>query len=354
MLSASSAHVTTLVASTRSEMSTKRDHAAIQETRQGARLRRKGGVLLVGVVLAGVVVVTTAWTSTRTAAPVHLYWANNTPGWGAKPAATTIGRARLDGTGVEHSFVSGAGRRPCGVALDRKHIYWGELQGGEIGRPDEGGAIGRANRDGSRVNARFVPAPGMGACGVAIAGGHIYWANGGAIARANEDGTHVDLHFIPGLASAAGGTCGIATAGKYVYWGKWDEVTPQRTIGRAKLDGSDVDSRFITGVVNACGIAVARGHIYWTNYPAGVRSRQFRAAIGRANLDGTGVNQRFLRTASGPCGVAAYQDHIYWGESKGGFAHPSTTIGRAKLNGSAVNAEFITGIHDICFGLAVG
>jgi virginiamycin B lyase len=99
---------------------------------------------------------------------------------------------------------------------------------------------------------------------------------------------------------------------------------------------------------------VAGGHIYWTNYPFGVGSRHDRAAIGRANLDGTGVNQRFIRTVRGPCGVAAYKDHIYWGQTKGAFAHPSTTIGRANLDGSAVNAQFITGIHDICFGLAVG
>ena len=160
----------------------------------------KGAVVLVGVALVGVVAVTTAWTSARTAAPVHLYWANNTPGWGAKPAATTLGRARLDGTGVEHRFLSGAGRRPCGVTLDRKHIYWGELQGGEVGSPDVGGAIGRANRDGSGVNARFIPPPAGGGCGVAIAGSHMYWASGGAIARANVDGTGVDGQFIPGLA----------------------------------------------------------------------------------------------------------------------------------------------------------
>jgi hypothetical protein len=46
--------------------------------------------------------------------------------------------------------------------------------------------------------------------------------------------------------------------------------------------------------------------------------------------------------------------HIYWGQSTGDSAHPSTTIGRANLDGSAVNDQFITGIHDICGGLAVG
>src|SRR6185436_412323 len=93
-------------------------------------------------------------TSAPAAAPVHLYWANFERG-GAHPAGTTIGRARLDGTGVEHSFVSGTGRSPCGVALDRKHIYWAEQQGGKVGSPNQGGAIGRANRDGSGVNTTF-------------------------------------------------------------------------------------------------------------------------------------------------------------------------------------------------------
>src|SRR6266508_2970168 len=308
----------------------------------------KGAVVLVGVVLAGVVALTTAWTSARTAAPVHLYWANDRSGWGARPAATTIGRARLDGTGVEHSFVSGTGRGPCGVALDRKHIYWGEALGGKVGSPDKGGAIGRANRDGSGVNGKFIPTPAHHGCGVAIAGSHIYWtswackivpgrgcwwapSSGGAIGRANVDGTGVDDQFITDLAIPrspafqSASPCGIAVAGKYIYWMYNAESGKPATIGRANLDGTGVNKRFITGVPNGCGIAVAGGHVYWAN-----------DGIGRANLDGTGVNQRFIRTASGPCGVAVYQGHIYWGQSTGGLAQPITTIGRANLNASAV------------------
>ena len=317
----------------------------------------KGAIALASVALVGVVAVTTAWTSARTAAPVHLYWANSTPGWGAKPAATTIGRARLDGTGVEHSFISGTGRAPCGIALDRKHIYWAEALGGKAGSPDTGGAIGRANRDGSGVNARFIPTPAHHGCGVAIAGSHIYWASGGAIGRANVDGSGVDLQFIPGLAiprtsapGVAGGPCGVAVAGKYIYWMNTVGVPTPVAIGRANLDGTGVNKRFITGVKPGCVIAVVGGHIYWTN-GGPVESRW---AIGRANLDGTGVNQRFIRTAGYPCGVAVYQGHIYWGEWNGRFAHPSTTIGRANLDSSAVNNQFVTGIHDLCGGLAVG
>jgi hypothetical protein len=314
----------------------------------------------VTVALVAAIAITTASTNAPTAAP-YLYWANS---------STMIGRARLDGTGVEQSFVSGTGRGPCGVAVDREHIYWGEQLGGKVGSPDKGGAIGRANRDGSGVNANFIPTPRHHGCGVAIAGGYIYWtswacalspppragncwwspSSPAAIVRANVDGTGVDDRFITGLAIPRSAPvltadpCGLAVAGKYIYWTNAAEGPKPVPIGRANLDGTGVNKRLITGVTNGfCGITVAGGHIYWTN----------GGFLGRANLDGTGVDRRFIRTPGGSCGVAVYQGHIYWTQGTGGHAHPSTTIGRANLDGSAVNNQFITGIHD-CGGLAVG
>jgi len=329
-----------------------------------ARSCRKAATVLAGVVLPALVAVTTAWTSAGTSTPVHLYWTDSTRGSGAKPPPMTIGRARLNGTGVEHSFVSGTGRGPCGVALDRKHIYWGEALGGKFGSPDKGGAIGRANRDGSGVDATFIPTPRAHGCGVAIAGSHIYWASwacaivpgrgcwwapssGGAIGRANVDGTGADSQFITGIgiprspAFQSASPCGIAVAGKYIYWMYGAESLKPATIGRANVDGTGVNKRFITGVPNGfCGIAVAGKYLYWTN----------GGFVGRANLDGTAVNRRFVRTASGPCGVAVYHGQIYWGQAKGGLM----TIGRANLDGSAVDNQFITGIQGTCGGLAVG
>jgi hypothetical protein len=148
-------------------MSRQQDHALIEERGWRARPCRKGAVALVGVALVALVAVTTGSTNAPTAGP-YLYWANS---------KTTIARARLDGTGFEQRFLSGTGRSPCGVALDREHIYWGEALGGKVGSPDKGGAIGRANRDGSGVNAEFIPTPLHHGCGVAIAGNHIYWTS---------------------------------------------------------------------------------------------------------------------------------------------------------------------------------
>ena len=48
----------------------------------------------------------------------HVYWANEN-----QPDFDTIGRANLDGTGVDQRFIEGA-INPCGVAVDGAHVYW--------------------------------------------------------------------------------------------------------------------------------------------------------------------------------------------------------------------------------------
>ena len=72
----------------------------------------------------------------------HVYWTNVDTG--------TIGRANLNGAGVNDSFITGV-FRPEGVAVDSGHVYWA---GGGF-RPN---TIGRANLDGTGVNRRFIAA----------------------------------------------------------------------------------------------------------------------------------------------------------------------------------------------------
>ena len=68
----------------------------------------------------------------------HIYWAN--------AGTNTIGRADLDGSNPNQSFITGASS-PIGVAVDAEHIYWVN---------DDNGTIGRAGLDGSNVNQSFI------------------------------------------------------------------------------------------------------------------------------------------------------------------------------------------------------
>jgi hypothetical protein len=73
------------------------------------------------------------------AVPVrHVYWTN--------AGSDTIGRANLDGTGANQSFIGGASV-PVGVAVDANYVYWTNA-GSDT--------IGRANVDGTGANQSFI------------------------------------------------------------------------------------------------------------------------------------------------------------------------------------------------------
>ena len=237
-----------------------------------------------------------------------VYWADVDRG--------TIGRADLDGTGVDQSFINTASS-PLGVAVDSGHVYWTHL-----------GAIGRANLDGSGVDRSFIAIP-SGSFGLAVDAGHVYWTNfasPGTIGRANLDGSGVDQSFI----SIPNGAWGVAVDAGHVYWADAYSFPPG-TIGRANLDGTGVDQSFISGAQGPFGVAVDAAHVYWAN-------GNFPGSIGRADLDGSGVDQSFISGASYPFGVAVDGAHLYW-------ANDSNTIGRANLDGSGVNQSFISGAN---------
>ena len=69
----------------------------------------------------------------------HIYWSN----WAD---TGSIGRANLDGTGVNQNFISDAAK-PVGVEVDSNDIYWSNYNFG---------SIGRANLDGTGVNQTFI------------------------------------------------------------------------------------------------------------------------------------------------------------------------------------------------------
>ena len=216
----------------------------------------------------------------------YVYWAEENR---ATPNDSTIFRANLDGSPAPlrpGSCDSGVARDlvepPHGIAVDGAHVYW-----------THGTSIGRANVDRTAVNESFitgaVAAPST-TDGVAVDGAHIYWTDGssGTIGRANLDSTGANPNFITG----ASGPAGVAVDGAHVYWAN----NASGTIGRANLDGSNPNQSFITGAGAPAGLAVDGAHVYWANSASG--------ALGRANLDGSSPNQSFVASSPNPLGLA--------------------------------------------------
>jgi len=231
----------------------------------------------------------------------HVYWAD--------PAGGAIGRANLDGSGPAYGFITGADN-PCGVAVNDTHVYWTNLKGN---------SIGRANLDGTEATQTFIDAVSE-PCGVAVDHKFIYWTSAGFhyIGRALLTGDK-GPHLVDGDGSFD--FCGVAVNGTHLFWGGFGN-----RIGRVDLDGSNPDPAFIAGIERPCGLAVGGGHIYWVEQttPSGIAS---------ANLDGTVVNRGLLTDLGRyPCGIAV--DGL-------SVVHPLPpslswfSLGRARYNGES-------------------
>lgn len=196
----------------------------------------------------------------------HVYWANY--------SGHSIGRANLDGTGIEQEFIDGID--PYALAVAKGHIYWTDAAAG---------SIGRANLDGGEIDRGFIA--GVGSFfGLAANSEHLYWGNveDGAIGRANLDGTGVEPEFVKPDGPLT--PYGVAVDPGHVYWAN----SQNNSIGRANLDGGDVDEAFIADA-HPAGVAVDAGHVYW-GYAI------YAGAIGRANLDGSDIDNDWMPAGS--------------------------------------------------------
>jgi virginiamycin B lyase len=255
-------------------------------------------------------------------AEAFVYWANTAVGTG-----TTIGRAELDGTGVDQDFIGGA-TAPCGVAVNATHVYWANLGSG---------TIGRANLDGTDPDQSLVVGE-ANPCGVVV-GSSLYWANQG---EPPDEGSIRQAFLSGGPGStlhettAVSNPCGVAINTTHIYWANGGD----NTVGRGDIDSSS-NSFSVSGVADApCGVAVAGSNVYWANSGNGT--------IARANLDfGGGTDLGFIAGANAPCGVAVHGGFLYWTNSGDG------TIGRAPLDDpDAADQSFINGANAPC-GVAV-
>ena len=244
----------------------------------------------------------------------NIYWTNEAPS-----GLGTIGRANLDGSGVENDFVDEGPtipQDPVSVAVDDQYLYWADPseflsiigQAGVVpGNEEYRVGIDLSDFAQNPQFARLVNEPH----GVAVGGGHLYWANHGGFAgvtaqtigRADLENGNVSnaAQLIPqpnGLVPSFGasGTAGLAVDANYIYWAN----AGTNAIARADLNATTVDLGFIPGASSPQGVAVDANYIYWAN--------QGTDTIGRADIDGnpTSVNQSFIKLPAGshPSGVA--------------------------------------------------
>ena len=227
----------------------------------------------------------------------YVYWSepNNISG-------ASIARAPLDGSSKpDHDFITGVSGA-CGLAVSGNYLYW--ANGGIDG------SIGRARLSGpTDVQENFVPSeqPSGGhdldqACGIAVDATGIYWSDrsgGTGIGHANLDGTG-ERTLIPNT----GSSCGVALAGGYLYWAD-NPFFSASTIGRALESGAQADKTFITGLNGPCGLAVDANYLYFAD----------GSTIDRSDLsspDPTASTQQIVFGNRNACGIAI--DTLYQGQ----------------------------------------
>lgn len=189
---------------------------------------------------------------------------------GGSPAY--IGRAKIDGTGVESRWLSqGSTNNGPAIAITSRYIYY-------VAGAGVSATIGRANIDGTGANATFAT-PGTNVSGLAADESHVYWTHDAGIGRMALDGSGLNGSLITTPQGR-----GIAVTPSHLYW-----TTSTGTVGRAALDGSGANASFISAAgSNPWGIAVSGDKIFWTT------NSGRNSTIASANSDGTGLNASFV------------------------------------------------------------
>jgi hypothetical protein len=254
----------------------------------------------------------------------HIYWAD--------PSTGAIGRANLDGTGVDRTFIApppgecevevefGVSQKvsipsnPRYVAIQGEYIYWtnsGLLEEGPESFPIGGGTIGRAKLNGEEasIDPDFI----CGASnpqGIVVNATHIYWANAARrpgrkyISRTEIDGSDFEYSLIGPPSTWT--PYGVALDGEHVYYSVNDEPNNEGYIYRAPLEGGESDGLLFIGKAGVRAVSVDATHIYWAS--------QSEEAIGRAatDLSVASREKEFIKVTGKPTGLAADSAHLYW------------------------------------------
>ena len=183
-----------------------------------------------------------------------------------------IWRANLDGTEPDENFIELSGQ-PKQIWGDDTYLYF-----------KMGTTIGRVKLDGTGLEESFITGIATAAAsdhGFTGDATYLYWFESSTvIGRSKLDGTEVEHTFMEGLDSLTN----IKVNDTFIYWGQWGK----NRVGRANLDGTEPNENFIeVANGNVLGVAIDATYVYWS-----VSSGQ-TYKMGRANLDGTEPDEDF-------------------------------------------------------------
>lgn len=221
----------------------------------------------------------------------YLYWRTVTRDPISDQMTGRLGRAKLDGTGLQlshamdPSLLIGYGEQG-GLATTGAQVYWTPYAFSQA-------TVGRITTSGAGLNGTFMtdPAPSLPQDVVAD-DSYVYWIDGPQddyIARARRDGSELNLHW----ADVGGPAYSLAVDKAYLYW-RYERTTyePDETvrsgIGRTRIDGTGSDASFITGT-SAYALAVTATHLYWSRHLYDPTTDTRRDVISRADIDGTDI-----------------------------------------------------------------
>jgi virginiamycin B lyase len=263
-------------------------------------------------------------------AQAYIYWAIGGP---QGSGGTTIARAATDGSGINRGFATGASN-PAGLVVSGNYIYWAN---------DATSSIGRANLNGSDPDPTWIPNLTRSAAGIAIDGSYIYWTDGVQyIGRATIGGTGVDQTFI----NVGTGTTpfGIAVQSGKIYVGTENQIrTVPATGGTISPLGPSLGQE-----LSETALAIAGGYVYFGEFGTG-NDANMVDGIGRMQLDGAGETGSYITGLQIPGGLASDGTYLYWSDSTAG------EIGRALIGSEGatnIDYDFISEPDDP-FGVAV-
>ncbi len=237
---------------------------------------------------------TAKWTTVDSG---HVYWTNTSAG--------TIGRAEIDGSNPEPSFITGL-ENPEGIVVDSGHIYWAEARDHAEGH----GTIGRSTLAGGSVEKEFITGAGDPR-GVAVSSEYIYWTNGASsdIGRATIAGANPEQSFLARGSETQ--PWGIAVNATNLYW-IISYQAGESYVVKTNLGGGDEDARYAG--TQARELAIDSNHLYWGNVGTG--------SIGRRVLSFEGNFEEFIPGTRGVFGVAVDAGHVYWTTDASSVAPP--------------------------------